>query len=81
MAKYVKKPIVIEAFQWTGTDSLADQPEWLVNAMIKGIARVEDTDRKLRIHTREGIMTADIGDYIIRTGLSLIRNFENNVKR
>lgn len=38
MAKYRKKPVVIEAYQ---------------------------TDRKVAIHTLEGTMTADIGDYII----------------
>lgn len=38
MAKYRKKPVVVEAYQ---------------------------TDRKIEIPTLEGIMTADIGDYII----------------
>lgn len=38
MAKYRKKPVVIEAYQ---------------------------TDRKVEIHTLEGTMTADVGDYII----------------
>jgi hypothetical protein len=59
--KYAKKPVVIEAMQWTGDNSL-DMSEF-----------VRDTERKyefkgdaLFIHTLEGSMRASKGDYIIK---------------
>ena len=61
MTLYRKKPVVIEAFLF-GFD---DQPEWcLNNENIEHIA--SDKGDWLRIKTLEGIMTADIGDYVIK---------------
>ena len=59
MAKYRKKPVIVEAFQW-GFDEV---PEWWKNA--KGITlRVEDGSAF--IPTLEGNMEAQLGDYIIQ---------------
>lgn len=63
--KYRKKPVVIDAFQWTG-DNLNDFDEWLDSfgrIDTKIIFNYTDT---LVITTLEGNMTASPGDYIIR---------------
>lgn len=51
--KYRKKPVIIEAIQWTGQNSLDV---------------IEFTNNKLfpTIETLEGIITASIGDFIIK---------------
>lgn len=59
--KYRKKPLVIEAVQFDGTDASV---EWLLpQLMSKEIGRACS---HLYINTLEGIMTADIGDYVIK---------------
>lgn len=71
MAKYKKKPVEIEAIQWTGLnleeiklfvgDSLQYDiidTAWEVG---KGVPHVN-----MRIKTLEGVMQADKGDFIIR---------------
>lgn len=62
MAKYREKPVVaentVEAVQWTGdfTQVLSDfLPE-----------RCTIKDRKILIPTLEGVMAADVGDWIIK---------------
>ena len=51
--KYRKKPVIIEAIQWNGRNSLE---------------LIEFTNNKLfpRLETLEGIITASIGDFIIK---------------
>lgn len=55
--QYRKKPIVIEAIQWTG-----DNLEELQNFVGSALAY----DGKLTIHTLEGDHEAKVGDYIIK---------------
>jgi len=72
MAKYRKKPIVIEAFRM-GIDP---QPDWFVDKVINNeiITNSDDIDegpfsfRKTYcdIKTLEGVMRGDFGDYIIQ---------------
>lgn len=58
--KYRKKPVVVEAVRFDGTDESVD---WLLPQLIGGeIGRSCD---RLHIKTLEGVMTANIGDYII----------------
>ena len=59
--KYRKKPIIIEAVQFDGTDESVD---WLLPQLISG--EIGRTTNKLYIQTPEGIMTANVGDYIIK---------------
>ena len=70
MAKYRKKPVVIDAFKWTGGHDQVEDPEWIVEAIEKDkVAIVGTRDMRgcfLRIETLEGFMTAQQGDYIIR---------------
>lgn len=72
MAKYRKKPIVIDAVRWTGTN--IDEVLAIVNfatlpnneGYIKpGIGHVPLTG-ELSIPTLEGTMTAKPGDWIVR---------------
>lgn len=59
--KYRKKPVVIEAVQFDGTDKSVD---WLLPQLKSG--EVGRANNKLYIKTLEGVMTANMGDYIIK---------------
>lgn len=67
MAKYRKKPVVIEAIQWTG-DNYNEICRF--TGMKLGRTRItfspEGTSDQLIILTLEGDHRANIGDYIIR---------------
>ena len=58
--KYVKKPVVIETVQWTGLNMTE-----IANFISNG-KRYEFDGDVCRIQTLEGVMTANIGDYIIK---------------
>lgn len=66
--KYRKKPVVIEAFKWTGGHDQVEDPEWIVEAIEKNIVHINKTENgcNLSITTLEGVMLANQGDYIIR---------------
>ena len=67
--KYRKKPVVIEAFQWTGGPEQEDDPEWIIEAIKSKMAWFENAgtpDVKFMIRTLEGVREASVGDYIIR---------------
>ncbi len=61
MAQFRKKPVVIEAFRFTGGGSL---PGWFVAAA--GEKLVINFGDHADIHTLEGVMKASDGDWIIR---------------
>lgn len=67
MARFRKKPVVIEAFQIQPEDSYTRRlpPSWLIDAMRAGTVAASD-DGKLEIKTLEGTMRADIGDWVIQ---------------
>ena len=67
--KYRKKPIIIDAFEWTGDERQEDDPEWIVKAIMDGDAWFENENSpevKFMIRTLEGVHEAKIGDYIIQ---------------
>lgn len=69
--KYRKKPIVIEAFKWTGGEDQTEDPIWCIDAIKRGdvfFEQVSHPDFKvmMRIKTLEGVMEARPGDYIIQ---------------
>lgn len=67
MAKYRKRPVVIDAFQWTGGIDQTEDPEWIVDAIRRGEVYYQGGDAPyLTIETLEGKMRASLGDYIIR---------------
>lgn len=61
-ARFVKRPVVVEAMQLT--DANGDE---VVDGFMRGTdAGYDIVAEKVWIRTREGVMTADIGDYVIR---------------
>lgn len=61
--KYIKKPIAIEAMQWTGLN----RSEILKFCTACHVLITNDTDKpELKIQTLEGTMSSRIGDYIIK---------------
>jgi hypothetical protein len=57
--KWRKKPVVIEAVQWLGSNQVE------VISFCKDFARI-DIANKLEIITLDGVMNASVNDYIIR---------------
>lgn len=67
--KYRKKPVVIEAFRWTGGIDQKEDPEWIVDAIRNGtvfFGEKADGARDMFIETLEGTHKALPGDYIVR---------------
>ena len=62
--KYCKKPLVIEAFKWTGGPDQIEDPLWMVDAIRRGEAHF--TPDGMIIKTLEGDHLASPGDYIIQ---------------
>ena len=63
MPKYTKKPITIEAVQWTGENRTE-----ILNFCTDGYVSSSNSkfEPELKIQTLEGLMTATVGDYIIK---------------
>ena len=63
MPKYTKKPVTIEAVQWTGKNRTE-----ILNFCTDGYVSYPNADDKpeFKIQTLEGLMTATVGDYIIK---------------
>jgi hypothetical protein len=72
MAKYRKKPVVIEAFQYDGDLKGSDGnyyiPEWAKTALEDGVMFFESTSEPMQlfIKTLEGKMLVSVGDYVIQ---------------
>lgn len=62
MPKFRKKPVVIEAVQWTG-NNFKEICEFVKSESPHG--ELTTRFRKLLIETLEGTMTASVGDWII----------------
>ncbi|WP_374447407.1 hypothetical protein [Providencia sp.] len=60
MAKYCKKPVVIDAIQWTG-----DNAREIYDFCGAGNRGCHVCGNEMLIETLEGTMTASAGDYII----------------
>jgi hypothetical protein len=61
MHKYVKKPVVIEAVQWTG-ENVTEMVDFCVDCY--SYKRADEI--QLMVRTLEGPMKATSGDYIIK---------------
>lgn len=69
MSKYRKKPIIIEAFKWTGDINQTEDPIWIVEAIKNGRVWSQHISKSkvvLCIDTLEGTMSANSGDFIIQ---------------
>jgi len=64
--KYRKKPVVIEAFKWTGGPNQIEDPEWIIAAIKKGIVTFSNDPFGMLIETLEGTHRANPGDFIIQ---------------
>jgi len=63
--KFRKKPVVIEAWQFTG--AVLDKPAWLVSAINDGTVWYQGGEQPyMTIKTLEGEMRASLGDWIIQ---------------
>lgn len=65
MAKFRKRPVVIEAIQWTGTEESLDAIILLSVASDRDVLEA-DNGKDLAIPTLEGVMIANLNDWIIR---------------
>lgn len=68
MAKYIAKPVVIEAFRFS---VLNNWPDWFTEAIDKGIVVLQidlrnGNIRRASIRTLEGIMTVELGDFVVK---------------
>lgn len=61
MSKYIKKPVIIEAVQWTGENN-EEMKAFIPNTIIVK----KNKEGELGIGTLEGVMTASKGDFIIK---------------
>ena len=68
MSLWRKKPVVIEAFRWTGDIDQAEDPEWCVDAVKAGTVWFNRTHEpcQMIIATLEGNHAANPGDWIIK---------------
>lgn len=74
MAKYRKKPVEIEAFQYDGdlknSDGIYYVPDWAVKALEENVMFYDvldmDYPRELFIKTLEGIHHVSVDDYVIQ---------------
>ena len=73
--RYVKKPVIIDAFQYDGdlkgSDGNYYVPDWAVKAFEEGTMyfkslKFDDPPTELFVDTLEGTHHASIGDYIIK---------------
>ena len=72
--KYKKRPIIIEAFKWTGDRHQTEDPEWAIQAIKDGTIVIPNLEWSMRVYQRpvmeintlEGVMIANQGDYIIK---------------
>lgn len=69
MAQFRKRPVVIEAMQFDGTHDCACQlDDWSQGKCQAGFALIDgktEFSHQLLIHTLEGLMVANPGDWII----------------
>ncbi len=69
MSKFRKKPVIIEAFEVHPDDGHTRQlpPRWLIEAMTSSPPQVDiSPDGGLDVVTLEGVMHANVGDFIIQ---------------
>lgn len=63
--KYRKKPVVIEAMQWTG-DNAAEILKWAGDKLVLVSLDTFPASKHIQASTLEGDMFADVGDWIIK---------------
>jgi len=61
--KWRKKPVIIEAFQWTEKLNQTEYPEWFIKAIEN--KTIETLDSSVYIKTLEGSLKITSGDFVI----------------
>lgn len=67
--QFRKKPVIIDAFLWTGDEEQIEDPAWICEAIKSGkvwFSNVGTPQVVLEIATMEGTMCGRRGDWIIR---------------
>lgn len=69
--KVRKRPVIVEAFQWTGDINQTEDPEWIIEAIKDGTVVISDPKvfflgLVMIIQTLEGEFIAKRGHWIIR---------------
>lgn len=67
--RYHKKPVEVEAFRWIGDHGRQEGPEWFTQAVAEHKVYFKNRGTsgvRLCINTLEGLMSASVGDFIIR---------------
>lgn len=64
MSTYIKKPIQVEAFQWTGDRDQVEDPEWIIEALKNKDAYFDANH--LWLCSANGDLCVNRGDYIIK---------------
>lgn len=63
--KYRKKPIIVDAFKWTG-DPDEQLPEWITEAIKKNEVFFKDRGTlKVKMVVDQGAQTAELGYYVV----------------
>jgi hypothetical protein len=68
MGRYRKKPVVVEAWQWTGADD-QENLGWISQAMNDGTLAFDLSDEdnpRGEIKTLEGTFSFSLGDWVIK---------------
>ena len=68
MSKYRKRPVIIDAFQWTGDQNQTEDPTWIIEALNAKKVKIVGSGKLciMSIETLEGVMTGRVGDFIIK---------------
>ena len=66
MPKYRKKPVVVEAMQWYPSTPMYDLVRNFASIPEDKGSPFETQGNVLLVHTLEGVMTAQAGDWIIK---------------
>ena len=80
MAEYRKKPVEVEAYQWTADIKQEEYPDWSNEAYKRGDIKILCAGSpacRMVIKTLESEVVAKPGDYIIR-GVSRVKSIPAN---
>ncbi len=69
MALYRKKPVIVDAFCWTGDELQIEDPTWIVDAIRRGdvsFVGMGTESVSMKIKTFEGTILASRGDWIVK---------------
>ena len=60
------KPVIVEAFKWTGDVDQEEDPVWIIEAIKLETVWINRCPLIMHIETPKGVMDARPGDYIIK---------------